>query len=312
MHCGFPNVIRLQVHLPGQQYVTWNEHGQQSIQEVVQQAAGHDSTLTAFFKANRDYPEVADNVLYQDFPSTFVYDQKAHKWKPRQRGFAIRRMYYAQPTAGECFYLRLLLTAVKGPTSYENLCTFQNIVIPSFREACLARGLLENDQEWLQCWEEAKSMAAGRQLRELFITILHDCAPSDPVNLWNTYWPHICDDLCYQRHHNNIRINPTDEDVQDYGLYLINKLLLVTGKSLCQNWLRNSRGTGNTVSIGSRVCLGTGTGLGLPYLGKTVPFTHGFTGMPVPDFRSGEWSYDFVDSQTLNNVMINEPQVRSG
>jgi hypothetical protein len=54
-------------------------------------------------------------------------------------------MYYTQPTAGERFYLRLLLTAVKGATSYENLCTFQDIVTPSFREACLARGLLEND-----------------------------------------------------------------------------------------------------------------------------------------------------------------------
>jgi hypothetical protein len=179
---------------------------------------------------------VANDVLYQDFPSKFVYDKKAHKWKPRQRGFAIGRMYYAQPTAGERFYLRLLLTAVKGPTSFENLCTFQNIVAPSFREACLARGLLENDQEWLQCLEEAKSMATGRQLRELFVTILRDCAPSDPANLWNTYWPHICDDLRYQLQHNNIRINPTDEDVQDYGLYLINKLLLVAGKSLSQNW----------------------------------------------------------------------------
>ena len=55
---------------------------------------------------------------------------------------------------------------------------------------------------------------------------------------------------------------------------------------------------GNTVSIGSWVCLGMGMGLGLLYLGKTVPFTHGFMGMPVPDFQSGEWSYDLVDSLT--------------
>ena len=145
-------------------------------------------------------------------------------------------MYYTPPTAGEHFYLRLLLTAVKGPTSYEHLRTFQGNVAPSFREACLAWGILENDQEWQQCLEEAKSMATGHQLRQLFVTILHDCAPSDPVLLWNTYWPHICDDLRYQLQYNNIHINPTDDDVQDYGLYLIDHLLLASGKSLSKDW----------------------------------------------------------------------------
>jgi hypothetical protein len=236
MHCASPNVVRLQVHLPGQHYVTWNQNGQQTIQEVVHNAAEHDTTLTAFFKANQEYPELANNVLYQDFPSKFVSDHKTCKWKPRQRGFAIGRMYYTPPTAGERFYLRLLLTAVKGSTSYEHLRTFQGNVAPSFREACLARGLLEDDQEWQQCLEEAKSMATGRQLRQLFVTILRDCAPSDPVQLWNMYWPHICDDLRYQLQHNNIRINPTDDDVQDYGLYLIDRLLLASGKSLSKDW----------------------------------------------------------------------------
>jgi hypothetical protein len=32
------------------------------------------------------------------------------------------------------------------------------------------------------------------------------------------------------------RVNPTDADVQDYGLYLINQLLLLSGKSLAEHW----------------------------------------------------------------------------
>ena len=83
MHCTFPNVIRLQVHLPGQQYVTWNQNGQQTIQEVADNAAAHDTTLTGYFKANEQYPELAQNVSYQDFPSKFVWIQKTRKWKPR-------------------------------------------------------------------------------------------------------------------------------------------------------------------------------------------------------------------------------------
>ena len=67
MHCAFPNVVRLQVHLPGQQYVTWNQNGQQTIQEVANNAAERDTTLTAYFKANLEYLELTHDVLYQDF-----------------------------------------------------------------------------------------------------------------------------------------------------------------------------------------------------------------------------------------------------
>jgi PIF1-like helicase len=42
--------------------------------------------------------------------------------------------------------------------------------------------------------------------------------------------------LLYQLQHNNIRLNPTNEDIQDYGLYLINQLLMVSGKSLQKDW----------------------------------------------------------------------------
>ena len=161
MHSASPNVVQLQVHLPGQQYVTWNQNGQQTMQDIVQNAAECDTTLTAFFKANREYPELANNLLYQDFPSKFTSQKKTHKWKPRQRGFTIGRLYYVPPTAGERFYLRLLLTTVKGSTSFDDLCTFQGNLAPSFREACLARGILENDQEWQQCLEEAKLNATG-------------------------------------------------------------------------------------------------------------------------------------------------------
>jgi hypothetical protein len=60
---------------------------------------------------------------------------------------------------------------------------FQGIVAHS--ERCLTCGLLENNQEWQQCLEEARFMATGHQLCNLFV-ILHNCA-SDPVQLWNTY-----------------------------------------------------------------------------------------------------------------------------
>jgi hypothetical protein len=61
---------------------------------------------------------------------------------------------------------------------------------------------------------------------------VHSCAPQ---GVWDTFWPDICDDLknCLQ-HHAGIA-EPTDAQVQDYGLYLIDKLLSQTGKRL-QEW----------------------------------------------------------------------------
>ena len=81
-------------------------------------------------------------------------------------------MYYAHPGSGERFYLRTLLTTVKGATSFEDLRRVDGgDPLPTFHQACLARGLLEDDNEWRQCLQEAAHMASGHQLRNLFVTI---------------------------------------------------------------------------------------------------------------------------------------------
>ena len=172
-------MYRLQVHLSGQHLVTWNPQQQPDMQLVVDRAADRDTTLTAYFKANEQFL-LARTLLYQDFPSKFVWDQCRHAWKERQREFAIGHMYYTNPNAGDRFYLCLLLTVVKGATSFENLHTVDGIVHATFKQACIACGLLEDDQEWIQCLQEASHMQTGSQLRNLFVTIIKDCSPAQP------------------------------------------------------------------------------------------------------------------------------------
>ena len=232
MHEEHPNIVRLQVHLPNQQLITWNENNAPNVQAVVDEQGNKDTNLTAFFKANAQYPE-AQQLLYQDFPSKFVWIPKERRWKPRQRDFAIGRMYYAHPNSGERFYLRTLLATVKGATSFEDLRRVDGgDPLPTFHQACLARGLLEDDNEWRQCLQEAAHMASGHQLRNLFVTILRDCSPSDPLALWLEFRVHICDDLRHALHSKNIVQDPTEEQVFDYGLYLIDGILRGSNKSL--------------------------------------------------------------------------------
>jgi len=239
MHDHYPSVLRLAVHLSEHQTVVINPTRDVNAQELLERHQNRDTTLTGWFKANALHQDgVINNTLYQDFPNIMVWNKKDYKWTIRKNSFQIGRMYYAHPSAGERFYLRLLLTVVKGATSYEELRSFEDHLYPSFREACIARGLLEDDNEWHQCLQEAKHMAIGCQMRHLFVTILIDCSPSNPRALWDTFWQDICDDLKHQlqtRVFQNRNVEPTEDEIQDFGLYLIDQLLRQSGRRL-QDW----------------------------------------------------------------------------
>jgi hypothetical protein len=121
MHLEWPSVYRLPVHLPNEQMVVYNP--EDDAQDVLNRAATKETCLTGWFKANANENLVAAGAhghLYQDFPSKFVWNKTA--WKIRERGLAIGRMYAAVPGSGERFYLRLLLTVVKGMMSATILC----------------------------------------------------------------------------------------------------------------------------------------------------------------------------------------------
>ena len=102
----------------------------------------------------------------------------------------------------------------------------------SFKEACRARGLLQDDREWLLCLQEAAHFAMGYQLRCLFVVILIHCSPVDPHRLWDATKHHLCDDLQHHLIHTLHIPQPTQEQVYDYGLYLIDQELQQHGKSL--------------------------------------------------------------------------------
>lgn len=105
---------------------------------------------------------------------------KEKGWAVRKRGFAIGRMYFVSPSSGEQFYLRTLLTVVKGSTSFEDLHTVDGTLYPTFRDACVARGLLEDNGEWFICLQDASQMQTGGSLRQLFASLLLFCTPSFP------------------------------------------------------------------------------------------------------------------------------------
>ena len=135
---------------------------------------------------------------------------------------------------GEKYYLRMLLTVVRGAAFYESLLTVYSVVHTIFKVACIANGLLDDDEEWAQCFEEAAQFSSGRSLRTLFATALLFGNVTNPPNLRQRFCTSSCDDLHYALEPNEALSVPQgqhDADL-DYGLFLISLILADSGKTL--------------------------------------------------------------------------------
>jgi hypothetical protein len=228
IHRHYPTVERMPVHLPNQNYITYTSRS--NMAQVLSEAFLRRTMLTEWFVCNSNNPNARD-LTYCEFPSKWRWDEKTRSWRPRlARDSKIGRLYYVHPSAGERYYLRLLLLAIKGACSYECLRSFNNTVFPSFKEACQARGLLGDDKEWFDAFEEAASWATGPQLRQLFVTMLLYCQISDERSFFDKIWKLMVDDIEYniQKAMNCPTYQMADDDLRNE---LLERLTVLFNKS---------------------------------------------------------------------------------
>ncbi|KAI0699683.1 PIF1-like helicase-domain-containing protein [Cytidiella melzeri] len=74
-------------------------------------------------------------------------------------------------------------------------------------------------------------MRTGQSLRCLFAIILEQCEPSQPDQLWLEFCEHLCDDLRWRLQQRGIE-DVSADDIYDFGLFLLERILLNHGKSL--------------------------------------------------------------------------------
>jgi hypothetical protein len=195
IHRHFPAVERLPVHLPDENYIVYISNTNMS--RLLSEEFRRRTMLTEWFTANKNHNK-ARELTYCDFPSKWRWDDNSKTWIERHtKEGKIGRMYYVHPTSGERYYLRMLLLTVKGASDYKSLQTYNNIVYPTFKEACKARGLIGNDQEWYNAFDEAAAWALPHQLRQLFVTMLLYCEVGDEYSLFEKVWKLLCDDIQY-------------------------------------------------------------------------------------------------------------------
>ena len=193
IHTKFPAVERLPVHLPDMNIVRFRAGA--DLTKIIDSDFLRKTALTEWFVANQRFVH-ARTLTYCEFPTEWTWDSDSRSW--HQRGGTrevVGRVYYVNPALAEVYYLRTLLMIVKGAKSFQDLRTYEFRVYDSFKEACAARGLLGDDNEWYTAFDEAVVWGFGRRLRQLFVTMLIHCHIKDERNFFERYWLTLSDDI---------------------------------------------------------------------------------------------------------------------
>ncbi|UYV84445.1 hypothetical protein LAZ67_X002195 [Cordylochernes scorpioides] len=188
IHRRHPMVQHLSVYLENGQRVYFT-----SANAALQAHRPPKTTLTELFAlCQRD--NFAKTLLYVEVPVYYIWSA-SKSWQPRKQGTriadqvdfasdAIGRVYTVHPNFEECFYLRMLLHSVRGPTYFAALRTINGVLCQTYKEACLHLGLFENDQQRHHCIQEAVLSESPLKIRELFAIILTCCHPTNPQDIW--------------------------------------------------------------------------------------------------------------------------------
>ncbi|GJR09502.1 ATP-dependent DNA helicase PIF1 [Tanacetum coccineum] len=147
--------------------------------------------------------------------------------------FALNELY---PPARARTYAEIPQYYVWGPRNFEELLTVNKRVCSTFKEACFAYGLLNDDREWTRAIQEASVWALGPQLRDLFVTILLFCDVSRPLKLWEETWEVLSEDILHQKRklYKYPELQLTAEQIQNYCLVEIQEVLNRNGRSLAE------------------------------------------------------------------------------
>jgi hypothetical protein len=219
LHQEWPSVERLDLHLPLCHNVVFNPLDDDD--DIRDQLPTSTTKLLQWFILNQREP-TARRWRYIDIPEHFVWSQSDRTWRPRVRDrIKVARLPSVSGYNLELQALRMILHVARGAESWVDLLTVYGHVYSSFRDAAQAAGLLEDDGEAISIFHEMTRVGVSvNTLREQFCSVLVNCAPSNPVELFNMF----AGDLIYG--------DVTEESCLE-ALCDIDRILRVTyGKSL--------------------------------------------------------------------------------
>ncbi|GJZ08213.1 ATP-dependent DNA helicase PIF1 [Tanacetum coccineum] len=231
IHYSYPSVMKLNFHLEDQNAITLRDS--QNLPALLEREDIKLTMFTEWFELNKR-DTAARKLTYAEIPKYYVWHEQAKVWQKRKQKKCIGRIYYSNPASGERYYLRMILNVARGPQSFKELMTVNDRLYATFKEACFAYGLLNDDKEWAHAISEASFWALGPQLRDLFVTMLLFCDVSRPLQLWEQSWQILSEDILHKKRklfkYPDLQL--TDEQLKNYCLLEIEALLNRNGRSL--------------------------------------------------------------------------------
>nr|GFA50820.1 hypothetical protein [Tanacetum cinerariifolium] len=116
-----------------------------------------------------------------------------------KQGKSIGRIHNVPISTGDAFYCRMLLNNAKGCRTHDGIKKVNGVVYPTYKEACYAAGLLEDDKEYIECIEDTAYWATVKHLCELFVTLLSQKELTMPLSVWLQTWHLLAGDVQFKR-----------------------------------------------------------------------------------------------------------------
>jgi len=222
LHCEWPPVICLDVHLPDHERMVFDPTA--SVEELELQSRNVTSMLKAWFQLNIADPS-ARQYLYTEIPEHYCWNRSANSWIRRANSaIAIARTYAVSPRNVELYALRCLLNVVRGAVSWLCLLHVDGFIHGTFQEACLARGLMQDDTCIFNAFNEiVQSSTSPESICQHFALLLLNTQISEPVRMFDMFAEHMCSGDCTEDNMQRamLRINHhlqlCNSRIEDYG-----------------------------------------------------------------------------------------------
>ncbi|CAH9103559.1 unnamed protein product, partial [Cuscuta europaea] len=117
---------------------------------------------------------------------------------------------------------------------FEDIMKVGGVQYNTFRDTCYALGLLNDDKEYIDAIKEVSFWASAHRLRKLFVALLIANCLSRSEEVWEKYWTFLSEDIVYKQrlmlNHSDLTL--TEDEVKNFTLFEIQKLLCSCGRSL--------------------------------------------------------------------------------
>nr|XP_043639303.1 uncharacterized protein LOC122610374 [Erigeron canadensis] len=232
IHYRTPSVEVLSFHLENEQPVVYRAN--QKLGKVVSKPTVATSQFLQWMECNK-HDEVARSLTYVKFPMKFAWIKSHRVWSKRiSSPPALGRLNYVSPKSGQLYYLRILLNKVKGPMCFEDIRRVNGVVQETYKDACYALGLLDDDKEYIASIKETHQWATASFCRSLFVMLVTSDTLCRPDHVFKEAYQYLSDDVVHVRQQEmgvtGLKLKP--EAIFNLTLAYIEKFLLSSGMSL--------------------------------------------------------------------------------